>query len=71
MRHTAGFEWAFAHRTINEVVSVIVPANTASVRAAERLGMTSAWTEYLLGADHTVFVVTRSDGEKRAVVLGC
>ncbi len=55
----ASITWAFANRHIAEVVSSIQPANTASVRVAERLGMRRDRTEFLHGADHAVYVVSR------------
>jgi RimJ/RimL family protein N-acetyltransferase len=62
----AAVDWAFANRPIDEVVSVIVPANSASVRVAERLGMRADRVEFLHGSDHTIYVINRSTWEKRS-----
>jgi RimJ/RimL family protein N-acetyltransferase len=35
----AALDWAFANLDVDEVISVIDPRNTASLRVAERLGM--------------------------------
>jgi RimJ/RimL family protein N-acetyltransferase len=61
---TAAITWVFAERpNLGEVVSTILPANTRSIRVAERLGMTLARTEYLHGADHNVYAVGRATWE--------
>jgi RimJ/RimL family protein N-acetyltransferase len=58
---TAAISWVFAERPhLAEVVSVILPENIASVRVAERLGMTRMRLEFLHGEDHAVYAITRS-----------
>ena len=57
---TAAITWVFAERPdLGEVVSAIVPANVRSIRVAGRLGMTFARTEFLHGADHAIYAITR------------
>ena len=57
---TAAISWAFDNQPdLAEVVSVILPANTRSIRVAERLGMTLARTEFLHGADYAVYAISR------------
>ncbi|MCM3921610.1 GNAT family N-acetyltransferase [Frankia sp. AiPs1] len=59
---TAAIDWVFAQRPdLAEVVSIILPENAASVRVAERLGMTSQRLEFLHGEHHAVYTISRSD----------
>jgi RimJ/RimL family protein N-acetyltransferase len=57
----ASIGYAFGHLDVDEVVSVIRAANTASIRVAERLGMRLARTEHLHGAEKNVYAVTRQE----------
>ncbi|ABD11594.1 acetyltransferase, ribosomal protein N-acetylase [Frankia casuarinae] len=58
---TAALTWVFAQRPdLTEVVSVIVPANAASVRVAERLGMAYVRSEFLHDEAHAVYAVSRA-----------
>jgi RimJ/RimL family protein N-acetyltransferase len=55
----ASIGWAFANLDVAEVTSAIQPANTASVRVAERLGMRRDRIEFLHDVDHAVYVIDR------------
>ncbi|CAO5184875.1 hypothetical protein FAIPA1_50020 [Frankia sp. AiPs1] len=58
---TAAISWVFAERPeLAEVISVILPENTASVRVAERLGMTCARLQHLHGEQHAVYATGRA-----------
>ncbi|THJ54148.1 GNAT family N-acetyltransferase [Candidatus Frankia alpina] len=58
----AAIGWAFAQRPdLDEVVAVILPDNTASVRVAERLGMTPRRLEFIHGEDHAVYTISQAD----------
>lgn len=58
---TAAISWVFAERPeLAEVISVILPENTASVRVAERLGMTCARLQWLHGEEHAVYAISRA-----------
>jgi RimJ/RimL family protein N-acetyltransferase len=59
----ASITWAFANRDIVEVAACIQPANTTSVRVAERLGMRYDRMESLHGSDNAVYVVDRQAWE--------
>ncbi len=59
---SAAIGWAFAQRPdLDEVVAVILPDNTASVRVAERLGMTPRRLEFIHGEDHAVYTISQAD----------
>jgi RimJ/RimL family protein N-acetyltransferase len=58
---TAAIDWVFGERPhLTEVVSVILPANIASIRVAERLGMTRTRLQHLHGEEHAVYTVSRA-----------
>jgi RimJ/RimL family protein N-acetyltransferase len=59
----AAIRWAFTTQDVDEVVSVILPTNIPSIRVAERLGMTLSRSEYLHGADHHVYAISRVEWE--------
>ncbi|WP_261567722.1 GNAT family N-acetyltransferase [Frankia gtarii] len=59
---SAAIGWAFAQRPdLDEVVAVILSDNTASVRVAERLGMTPKRLEFIHGEDHAVHTISQAD----------
>ncbi len=55
----AAIRFAFEKVGVDEVISVIRPDNTRSIRVAERLGETFQRTEFLHGADKSIYAVTR------------
>ncbi|SNQ50109.1 Acetyltransferase, ribosomal protein N-acetylase [Frankia canadensis] len=58
----AAIDWVLAERPdLTEIVSVILPANIASVRVARRLGMTRTRLQALHGAEHAVYAISRAD----------
>lgn len=68
---TAAIDWVFATRPdLDQVVSVITPANVRSVRVAERLGMRLDRIEELHGAPKGVHTLSRRDWERRRAVDG-
>jgi RimJ/RimL family protein N-acetyltransferase len=52
---TAAITWGFDHLDVDRLISVINPGNTASLRVAERLGMTKSREANLEG--HTVAIM--------------
>ncbi|WP_131770522.1 GNAT family N-acetyltransferase [Candidatus Protofrankia californiensis] len=59
---TAAISWVFdVQPDLSEVVSTIVPANTPSIRVAERLGMKLSRTEFLHGSDHHIYTISRTE----------
>jgi len=58
---TAAISWLFTQRPdLPQVVSTIVPANTRSIRVAERLGMALHHVEHLHGADHNIYAIDQA-----------
>ena len=55
----AALDFAFTHLGVEEVISVINPDNTASIRVAERLGETYARSMTLHGCPAAVYVIDR------------
>ncbi len=52
-------DWAFANLDVPRVVAPIRPVNVASVRVAEKIGMTPGWTTTFAHLEHVIYV--RSD----------
>jgi RimJ/RimL family protein N-acetyltransferase len=52
----AAIDWGFAHLDLDQIISVISPENTASMRVAERLGMTKLRDDAL--HNHPVTIMT-------------
>jgi RimJ/RimL family protein N-acetyltransferase len=57
----AGLEWAFAQLDVDEVISVIAPANERSLRVAERLGMHKLRDELHEGSPVVIMGVSRAE----------
>lgn len=57
----AALEYGFAEMNRRRVISLIRPANTPSVRVAERIGEKLEGTVDLLGSEALVYAVTRED----------
>jgi RimJ/RimL family protein N-acetyltransferase len=55
----ASVQWAWANLECERIVSLIEPANAASIRVAERLGMQALPAESTAGTDLTVFAIDR------------
>ncbi|WP_029391165.1 GNAT family N-acetyltransferase [Streptomyces xiaopingdaonensis] len=58
----AVLDWGFAHLPADRFTAMIQPANTPSIRLAERLGFTVRRSEVLLGVGVTVYAVDRPTG---------
>jgi RimJ/RimL family protein N-acetyltransferase len=50
-------EWAFEMLGVPRVVAPVRPANAASIRVAEKIGMTPAWTTMFAGFEHIIYVL--------------
>ena len=57
---TAAITWAFDHLGVDQLISVINPENTASLKVAERLGMTKSHDAELDGHPVTIMAIDRA-----------
>jgi RimJ/RimL family protein N-acetyltransferase len=57
----AAQSWAFEHLDLTELVGIIHPENSASIRVAEKLGMTSPLRTVYFGMDCYRYAITREE----------
>jgi RimJ/RimL family protein N-acetyltransferase len=60
----AALAWGFEALDLRYVTAMVQPDNTASIRVAERLGMSPIRTDELLGAEVVVYAISREEWER-------
>jgi RimJ/RimL family protein N-acetyltransferase len=63
---TASLRWGFEQFGLPFIAANIQPANTASIRVAERLGMKPIRSDRLLGEEVTVYAISREEWAARS-----